>query len=295
MNRIAGFLALFVALALLAGCGGGGGGGSSGGGGAVVGRVLNIETGGPLSPGATVQAGSNTTTTSVADGSFIVSAPAGTSSVLVDTHALFGVWTFSVPPVSGTVDAGDLWVGPQKVTLTGRVVSSTNGQPISGATVTFAGRTGTTNAQGIFSLANVAYSNLTQTAFWGVAGTAVADQFFSTTFSAAPSVADNGVVTVNDVVLTPLSDPNPPDGPYNIIGRVTPSASASGTVVTLEDSGGNPVRVVNVDSTGNYTFWVAPGNYTITYQNGSLSATSQPVTLNSPDQVVRVPDAVLHG
>jgi hypothetical protein len=289
-----GLLIGLVALLGLAGCGGGGGGNGSGGSGAIVGRVLNIETGGPISPGATVQAGSNTTTTSTADGSFIVSAPTGTSSLLVDTHALFGVWTFSVPPVSGTVDAGDLWVGPQKVTLTGRVVSSTDAQPIAGATVTFAGRKGTTDAQGIFSLSNVAYSNLTQTAFWGVAGTAVADQFFSTTFSAAPSVDDNGVVTVNDVVLTPLSDPNPPDGPFNIIGRVTPSANAEGTIVTLE-SGGNPVRVVNVDSSGAYTFWISPGDYTITYQNGSLSATSQPVTLTSPDQVVRVSDAVLHG
>jgi hypothetical protein len=292
---ILGALTLLVALSGLAGCGGGGGStGSSGGDGAIVGRVLNVETGGPISPAATVQAGPNTSATSLADGSFVVSAPNGTTSLLVDTHAAFGVWSFTVPSVSGTVDAGDLWVGPQKVTLTGRVISSVDSQPIEGAIVSFAGRKGTTNSQGIFSLTNVAYSSLTQTAFWGVAGSAVADQFFGTTFSAAPSLADNGVVTVNDVVLTPLSDTDPPEGPFNIIGRVTPSADAPGTIVTLKDAGGNAVRVVNVDSSGDYTFWVSPGDYTITYENGSLSATSQTVTLTSPDEVVRVPDAILN-
>ncbi len=296
MKRL--FFLLTAACLIIVGCGGGGGGGrtgTTGTPGAVVGRVLNVETGGPLSPAVTVQVGSNTADTSVADGSFTLSAPAGLTTLLVDTHGLFGVWTFTIPPVNGTVDAGDLWVGPQKVTLTGRVVDSTSAQPISGATVSFAGAVGKTNAQGIYSLANVAYANSTQTAFWGIQGSAVATGFFATTFSAAPSVANNGVVTVADVVLTPLSDTTPPGNPANIIGRVTPSNKASGTIVTLKITGGNVVRIFSVDSSGDYSFWVPAGNYTVTYQNGTATAPAQSVTLSSPDQVVHVPDVVLNG
>jgi hypothetical protein len=295
---IAGLIVVLVATIFtgLSGCGGGGGGTStSGGSGNVVGRVLNVETGGPLSPVATVQVGKNTSTTSPADGSFIVAAPTGATSLLVDTGALFGVVPFTIPPVSGTTDAGDLWVGPQMVTLTGRVVSSVDNQPIANATVSFAGRTGTTNAQGVFSIPKVAYSSTTQTAFWGIEGSAIATGFFNSTFSAAPSVANNSVVTVADIPLTPLSDTTPPDVPANILGRVTPTAQASGTIVTLKDHLGNPVRIFNVGSDGDYAFWVPPDNYTLTYGNGALTAADQSVSLTSTNQVVHVPDVALHG
>lgn len=290
-------LALITTIALcgLPGCGGGGSGGSGGtSGGTVVGRVLNVETGGPISPAATVQVGSNTSQTSPADGSFIVAAPTGATSLLVDTP-VFGVWTFTIPTVNGTVDAGDLWVGSQMVTLTGRVVSSVDNQPIELAKVTFAGRTGITNSQGIFTLTNVAYSAATQTAFWGIEGSAIATGYFNSTFSAAPAVANNGIVTVADVPLTPTSDTTPPDPPANILGRVTPSGQALGTIVTLKDHLGNAVRIFNVGSNGEYAFWAPPDNYTITYVNGPLSASDQAVNLTAPDQVVHVPDVVLHG
>jgi hypothetical protein len=296
MKRL--LILLAIVCVALSGCGGGGGGGptGSGGNGAVVGRVLNVVTGGPLSPAATVQVGNNTSSTSPADGSFTVTAKNGSTTLLVDTHnATFGVWSFTIPAVSGTVDAGDVWVGPEKVTVTGRVIASTDLQPIAGAKVSFAGRTATTDSTGIFSLTNVAYSSATQTAFWGIAGSAVATGFFNTQFSTSPAVANSGVVTVSDVVLTPLSDTDPPPLPSNIIGRVLPLSEASGTIVTLKDGTGNAVRIFNVGSNGAYGFWIAPGSYTVTYQNGSKTATSQSVTLGAPDQVIRVPDAVLHG
>lgn len=291
-------LVIAAACLIVAGCGGGGSStntSTTGTPGTVVGRVLNVETGGPLSPAATVQVDSNTTTTDASDGSFTVSANAGAKTVLVDTHALFGVWSFAIPAVNGTTDAGDLWVGPQKVTLTGHVLSSTDSQPVAGATVSFGGVTGITNAQGVFSLPNVAYSSTTQTAFWGIQGSAVATGFFASTFSAAPAVANNGVVTVSDVLLTPLSDTTPPNNPANIVGRVTPSSKASGTMVTLAVTGGNVVRIFNVDSTGDYSFWVPDGSYTVTYANGTATAPAQSVTLTSTDQVVHVPDVVLNG
>jgi len=285
-----------IAVALLSGCGGGGGGGTSTGGtGNVVGRVLDVQTGGPVSPAATVQVGNNTSSTDVSDGSFVVSAPNGSTSLIVDTHGVLGVWTFTIPSVNGTTDAGDLWVGPQKVTVTGRVVSSVDNQPVPGATVKFAGRTGLTDANGIFTLANVAYSSTTQTAFWGIEGSAIAPGFFNTAFSTAPAVANNGVVTVADVPLTPTSDTTPPDPPANILGRVTPSDKATGTIVTLKDHLGNVVRIFNVGSNGDYAFWVPPDNYTITYKNGTATAPDQSVSITTADQVVHVPDVILNG
>ena len=287
-------LVLAVAI-LLGGCGGGGGGGGTTGTSSVVGRVLNVETGGPLSPAATVQVGNNTTSTDLSDGSFVVSAPNGATSLIVDTHGVLGVWTFTIPTVSGTTDAGDLWVGSQKVTVTGRVVSSVDNLPVSGATVKFAGRTGITDANGIFTLSNVAYSSTTQTAFWGIEGSAIAPGYFNTAFSAAPNVANNGIVTVADIPLTPTSDTTPPDPPANILGRVTPSDKALGTIVTLKDHLGNAVRIFNVGSNGDYAFWVPPDNYTITYQNGTASAPDQAVSITTTDQVVHVPDVILNG
>jgi hypothetical protein len=287
-------LSLLIAMTTACGGGGGGTGGNGGTNGNVVGRVLNVETGGPVSPAATVQGGNNSAQTSITDGSFVVGAPNGATTLLVDTPA-FGVWNFTIPSVSGTVDAGDLWVGSQMVTLTGRVVSSVDNRPIANATVSFGGRTGVTNSQGIFSLANVAYSSTTQTAFWGIQGSAIATDFFNTTFSTAPAVANNSIVTVADIPLTPLSDTTPPEAPANILGRVTPSGQASGTIVTLKDHLGNAVRIFNVGSSGDYAFWVPPDTYTITYVNGALSADDESVTLTATNQVVHVPDVVLHG
>ena len=300
MKRSVAFLVLLVvaifAFTGLAGCGGGGGSSSSGGGaGQVVGRVLNVQTGGPVSPAATVQVGNSSTSTDLSDGSFTVSAPTGATTLIADTHGALGVWTFTIPAVNGTTDAGDLWVGPEKVTLTGRVVSSVDSQPITGATVTFGGRTGTTDNTGTFSLANVAYSSLTQTAFWGIEGSAGATGFFSSTFSAAPSVANNGLVTIADIPLTPLSDTTPPGNPANIVGKVTPSGDATGTTVTLKDHLGNVVRIFNVDSSGDYSFWVPPDTYTLIYANGAFSAPNQVVTVTSTTDVEHVPDAILNG
>ena len=134
-------LALWLAAAFLAvvlGCGGGVGGG--GGGPQVLGRVLNVETGGPTNPRSSVQIGSESTLTSASDGSFTLAAALGTSSLSVDTLSAFGVWIFSFPPISGTTDIGDLWVGPEKVAVTGFVRNAATNDGIAGATVVFTAR-----------------------------------------------------------------------------------------------------------------------------------------------------------
>ena len=292
MKRLALLLAASIA-ALLAGCGGGGGGGHPAA--TLIGRVLNVETGGPLNPPATVQTASASTNTLPEDGSFSVKAPNGATSLTVipnQTGWSSGNFSFTFPAAQDTTAVGDLWVGPEKVTVTGRVLNSTNNVAIAGAAVSFGGILGTTDANGVFTLANVAYSSTTQTAFWGILGTARASGFFKTDFSAAPNVSVAGVVNVGDVLLTPSNDPNPPGTPYNVWGKVLPIGGSQGTVVTLK-SGGTDVRIFNVAADGFYYFWITPGTYTVTFQKGAQSAPTQNVSFTQPNDVVRVPDVTL--
>lgn len=296
MKRIA--LALLIgALSILVGCGGGGGGG----GGAqtdLIGRVLNVVTGGPLNPAGTVQkvGGSPSTSTNLADGSFTLqNVGSGTTQAQVIPNQIgWPLFTFTFPSASGTTVIGDLWVGPEQVTLRGRAVNSTNAQPIANADVTFAGQNGKTDAQGVFNLPQVAYSSATQTAFWGIMGSVRANGFFKSDFSAAPHVKDgNNVVNVGDILLTPSNDPNPPGTPYNITGRVLPIGGSTGCIVTLMD-GATPVRIYNVGNDGKYYFWITPGTYDVTFVKGAQTAPTQNVVLAQPNETVTVPDVTLN-
>ena len=280
MSRV--LVGLLLAV-LIAGCGGGGGGTPQV---TVLGRVLQVATGGPPNPAASVQSGGTSTLTALSDGSFSIQVSRNTAALLVDPLNASGTWTFAFAPVTATTDIGDLWIGPERVRLQGRVVNSTNNLPVPDATVSFAGRSGTTNAAGQFDLADVAYSSATQTAFWGIAGTVRATGFFASEFSAQPNLAAGGIVTVTDVLLTPSSSPIPPGPPYNVWGRISPSANAPGTVVTAK-LGGVTVRLFNVGADGTYRLWLNPGTYVLSYANGALSAPDETVVLTTPNQVIQ--------
>lgn len=279
-------LALMVLVFL--GCGGGGGGGGGGGTATATGRVIQVETGAAPNPTAAVQIGSNSVFSDASDGSFQLDASIGSQTITVDTRTVAsGVWVFQVPPlVEGVNDVGDLWVGPDRVTLTGTVRNSATSDPIAGATVTFGGRIGLTNASGVFSLAEVAYSDATHVAFWGIPGTVRATGFFKSDFSAAPNLAVSGVVDVGDIFMVPTSDPNPPGPPYNIWGQVTAPGGPSGAIVRLKQNGIDQ-RVYNVGPDGRYFFFVVPGSYVISGSKGASTAPEIDVTLTSPTEVLR--------
>ena len=297
MKKLSSFLAA-VLLILAIGCGGGGGGGGGGGNATLIGRVLSVVTGGPLNPASSVQlpGGSPSTVASLADGSFsLANVPNGTTQAqVVPNQAGWPLFTFNFPPASGPTVIGDLWVGPEQVTLRGRIVDSTNAQPIANADVSFGGQTGKSGIDGVFNLDGVAYSSATQTAFWGIVGTARANGYFKTDFNAAPNVKDGlNVVDIGDVLLTPSNDPNPPGPPYNITGRVLPIGASTGTIVTLK-LGGIDQRVYNVGNDGKYYFWITPGSYQVTFQKGAQTAPTQNVTLTQPNETVTVPDVTLN-
>lgn len=283
MKRIELFLISALCL-FAAACGGSGGSPSAKG--TVVGRVLNVATGGPTNPTSTVQIGTKSTQTSLSDGSFtLANVSQGGTSLTVD-NGVPPLWNFTIPAIEETTDVGDLWVGPERVTLTGTVRDAATSNPISGAMIAFGGRFGTTNASGVFALQNVAYATSTQTAFWGIVGSATATGYFRNEWTAAPNTAVAGTVTVNDILLSPTSDPTPPGEPFNLWGVISAPGGASGSIVRLKQSGVD-VRVYNVGSDGRYRFFVLPGSYVISASKGASTAPDVPVTLTAPNQQIR--------
>lgn len=271
---------LLSLLILLVGCGGGGGGG--GGGTTKVslsGRIVSITTGGAPSPVATVRAGSDSGTTSATDGTFQFDVSSGTSSVTVTFTPSGGapiVRTFTFSAVITATDIGDLYVGPEEVTLHGKVVDSSTGAALSGAKLTIAGRTATTDGTGEFNITNVAYDSSTLAVFLGLQGTASRTGYFSQFFS-PPGSALGGVVEVGTIALIAEGGITPPPAPFNISGTVSPSGGGS-TVELL--SGATVIRTVTADGTGKYQFWAPVGTYTVRATKAALTGSSPAVLTN---------------
>lgn len=273
------FLWFLAAVVLLVGCGGGGGGGggSTGGGTKVAlsGRVIWIETGSGPNPPATVRAGSTSTQSDVLDGFFELQADTGVTTVtitFVPTGGSAVVRTFTFPGLTSDTDLGDLYIGPQVVTLNGRVIDVSNNQPISGATVTIAGRSAKTNAAGNFSVANVAYSASNPAVFLGLEGTVTATGFFNRNFN-PPTLATGGIVQVGTVSLTPEGSDDPPPPPYDVQGTVTPAAKGANATVVAKQ-GASVIRRATADLNGRFTLWLPVGTYTIEATSGSDKGTA---------------------
>ncbi|MFW5697564.1 MAG: hypothetical protein ACOCX1_03280 [Fimbriimonadaceae bacterium] len=281
-------LTLLAISLVLAACGGGGGGGTGGDGQTVtlLGRVLWIETGGAPEPLASVQAEQASVSTDPIDGSFSLDAPAGTQQVTVTYQPAAAsspvVATFGFPSATSTTDLGDLYIGPQTVALTGRVVDSTSGQPIVNAQLEIAGRSATAGSDGNFTIQNVAYSDQALAVFLGLSGTVSAEGYFSRDFN-PPGAPSNGVVELGDVPLTPTGTSTPPGLPFNVAGSVTPVNRGAGATVTL--SNGTTSRQTTADNSGRYELWVPAGTYTLTAVNGSFNG-SAAVTVVQVDQIV---------
>lgn len=270
----------------MAGCGGGGGASSSTV--TITGQVVSIETGNPLNPAAQVEAGTSgvTTLTALADGSFsLTGSPSGTSNLRVDPRNSSPLFVYSIAPATAQEDVGTLYVGPQQISASGRVVDSTTGNAIRNAVVNFGGARGLTDSSGTYHLTSVPYSPSSTSLFPTLNGSVTASGYFLNTFNASGNVPSAGLMAFNDVQLVPLSNPNPPSTPYNIWGRLSPSNLGVGAVVTLK-SGGVAIRQVTVDASSTYYFWVPAGTYTISFQSGTQSSADQSVTLPSSDTVV---------
>lgn len=278
---------LGVMFALVAGCGGGGGGGggSTGTTISILGRIIWIENGGAPSPQATVRIGERTTLTNTVDGGFNIDVPAGASSLTVST-TIAGtpiIRTFNFPAASASVDLGDLFIGPSEVSITGRVVDSTNGTGVAGARVSIAGRTAVAAANGTFTITQVAYSSTSLSVFLGLQGTASGTNYFTGFFS-PPAGAVGGVVDAGSVSLVPTGGDSPPPLPTNLTVTVAPSGSSSSVEVLLA---GTVIRTGITDAAGKASFWLPAGTYTVRATKAAQNGTA-PVTITSPSSQTSV-------
>lgn len=286
-------LALLIALSgTIAGCGGGSGttNGTNGGGTTrLTGRVLSIVTGGPLSPAPAVQAG-NSRVGAGPDGSFLIASNTGPVNLLVDTAA-FGVFTFGQTALSGaTTDVGDLFVGPEKVSVTGTVRDAGSGAGLANVALDLGGRRAVSNSDGTFAIPDVAYSSASTAGFLGLVGNARRDGYVGVQFTAnnnLPSGGNGGTVAIGDILLSANSDPSPPSLPFTIFGTVSPGTLAPGAIVHLVNSSGVEVRRFTVGSDSQYRFFVAPGAYTLTAESGARTAGPFSVVLATTTDVVR--------
>lgn len=279
-------LVSFFAL-LLAGCGGGGGIG----GGLLVtltGRVLWIETGGPPNPVATVRSGTVSTVTDLTDGYFTLIVPSGASSVTV-TYTPTGrpavVRTFTFAAATSDADLGDLYIGPQVVTVTGRTLDASSGSVVSGASVKLAGRSATSGSDGRFQIKDVAYSTAGNTVFLGLLGQAAASGYFPRSWS--PSQAPSGgTADTGDIAMTPVGSNDPPPTPHNLDGRVLPVADGPGSLVQVL-KGSSVIRFTSADSASSYRFWLPAGTYVLKATKGSRVG-QRSVTVTDTSVVQRV-------
>lgn len=283
MNR---WWLLFLGLVLL-GCGGGGGPAPAVA--VLVGRVLWIESNAAPDPVASVTSSGNSTTTDVVDGSFQLDTAVGATSATIswsDGGAPV-VFTFTFPPASGVVDIGDVYIGPDTVTVHGTVVDSSSGLPVEGALVKLAGRTAITAANGEFNVLDVAYSNAAPAAFGDLIGEVSMVLYVTRQFS-PPVNAVAGVVEVGTLQITPESAGDPPPLPANIRGRILPLPAGAGALVELLD-GPTVIRSTIADGAGEYRLWVGVGTYTVRATSGLLTGSeSVTVTSQNVQQVVDV-------
>ncbi len=256
----------------------------------ISGRVLDISTGGPTTTASSIQSSTSTVSTSLVDGSFIVGGSSGEIGLLVSPPSILGYPTFSYtfqPLIQSQNDVGDLWVGPQQVEVTGVVQNAADNSPIANALVRFGGQKGTTDATGTFHILHVAYSTANTSSFLGLTGRAEATNFLANEFTAGGNTAVAGVVAVGTVLLSPVDSNTPPPPPFDLWGLIAPSNLASGTIVTLKDSVGTPIRRFTVGVNARYQFWVPAGQYSIDFANGTHTAPTQNVTLNNNTDVIR--------
>lgn len=275
---------------VVGGCGGGGGGskGASSGNGEVTGIVrdsanedlplenVTVAIGGVSGQTRTV-ANANSDTGDVV-GSFRLSGvPTGSGSAVV-TLADGSQQTIAFLPkvANGANSPLELFVNIGQIT--GRVLLP-DGQPATLAQliITATGETISAESDGTFLLNLVPRG---ATTVFAVQGTA------SKTFDVQ---VGNGETAVGNVQLVDDPNPNPPDGPYTLIGKVTldNGAAQPGTTVFLFRDGIQR-ETATTGSDGQYRFYVPVGNYTVrATRAGFADVNSGIIVLSDPNTPIR--------
>ncbi len=274
---------------LLAGCGSGGGGGSSSGSGVTVsGSVLLVETNQPPSPGAAVNIGGQTGTTSPTGSFTLTTVPSGTTSGTISATGEQTL-TLALKLTAGQINnLGTIYLSASGYTasVTGTVVSSgTLGQtsPVSGATVTIGGQSAVSAADGTFSIASlpVGLGADPTVPIGNVQAAGFVNKPVLTQFPLAA-----GSNPLGSIVLGAPIGSSTPGSPYTVYGFVKSGGSPVSTSVSITPTVG-PLIAHTDPTTGEYYFWVPPGTYTVTELSKNVTQT---VTLANTSTPVQAPD-----
>jgi hypothetical protein len=292
--------ALFAAGVLVvstAGCGGGGGGGAAPA--DVVGRIVSVGSGSPIS-GATVNIGGGSVQT-IADGTFVLRNVSSAATQITVSGTGLQTLTSTLGPLTPNAvnDLRDIFVlstadgGGYTANIKAQVVRADTLAPVPNATVLISGHGTTTDATGNFTIDGLPTG-------LGNAGTPVGvikatsqgledkEVLIDFPLVASPPVNDMGQIQM----APPVGEI--PGGPFNIKGKVflQGATDLSGTTVTLKNkTTGAPAGSGVTGSEGTFGFWVAAGTYTVTATHAGPPAfqpKSQDVTLTSPDKTVSV-------
>jgi hypothetical protein len=279
------------------GCGGGGGGVAPAD---VVGRIVSVGSGSPIS-GASVNISGRSTTT-LADGTFVLrDVP---SNALQMTVSGTGLQTLTAK--LGTLtpnavnDLRDIFVlatadgGGYTANITAQVVRADTLAPVPGAIVLISGNGAVTDATGHFTIEGLPTG-------LGASATPVGViKATSQGLEDKPVLIDFPLVAsppVNDLGQIQMAPPvgEIPGGPFNIKGKIGLQGvtDLKDTVVTLKvKSTGATVGTFTTGSDGLYGFWVVAGTYTVTAthtgppafvsktQDAVLTKINEPVTVS---------------
>lgn len=261
-----GFILAIDALILLNGCGGGGGGGATA---RLQGFVFQVGTETPPNPQAEVIAEGVSTRTSQQDGSFTLDVPVTSTRLLLRAQG-YPEFEYPLPPLEAgkTYDLGNLYIGPQKVTVTGRVVDALTEQPVPEATVSLRGRTALTGKEGTqtgkFTLQEVAYD---ENADAEVPGKIEKNHYFPQEFTLDIPPDPNDVIDLGEIPIAP--ETGEPPGPGNVKGQVLSNT----TIEIYRLPGETFLRFVIVtDPSGKFELWLGRGSYRLRFTNGSRGA-----------------------
>jgi large repetitive protein len=223
--------------------------------GSISGQVTNAQTGTPVI-GANVQVSILDTSGVIvavvltdSDGKYSVNGLAPGSYAVQASAPDFQTNITTLQVLSNQTTSGNIALIPNPGAITGTVVNSAGGTPITGAAVNVVNTSGVlittvlTNQDGIFMVEGLAPGNYTVTVF--------ADNFQNGSLGA---FVISGLTT--PVSFSLVSDPG------TITGTVTPAVSS--TIVQLRDTNNNLINSVLANTDGSFSFPnLAPGVYIV--------------------------------